>query len=420
MGPITLFDKSFLQSLSLDESVWFGHFYKPVVCPVFFVETLANLEKAVGEGRTPEQVVGMIADKFPEMSSEPCIYHQSLVLGELHGYPVPMDGRIPVPGGRPVKRDGKIGMLFDQSPEAEAFSRWQNGRFMDIERGMAKQWRAELGTLDIAPITENLRKLGIDQKLCKSLEDCKKLAEVIVNDNSKPFVCMALAIAFFRIPHQYHRDILERWSLFGYKRLGGYAPYTSYAMTVELFYFFAVAAHLISDQRASNRVDISYLHYLPFSHMFVSTDKLHRKCASLFLRDDQRFVWGQDLKIDLAEINGHFAGLPEVELERGITAFAKAPPETTSSLTRELRQVFLRPGVDDEKQGADPTSRDSEAEKKLVENLKQWEKAPSVDFSELPADDEDLQLMSFKRMVPKKKGSWWVLPKDLKADDKDD
>ena len=36
MGPITLFDKSFLQAISLDEAVWFDRF----VCPVFYVETL--------------------------------------------------------------------------------------------------------------------------------------------------------------------------------------------------------------------------------------------------------------------------------------------------------------------------------------------------------------------------------------------
>jgi hypothetical protein len=291
---------------------------------------------------------------------------------------------------------------------------------MDIERGMARQWRAELSALDVAPITENLRKLGIDQKLCKSLEDCKTLAETIVRDNSKPFERMALAIAFFRIPHQYHQDILRRWSLPGYPRIDSYAPYTAYTMTVELFYFFAVAAHLISDQRASNRVDISYLHYLPFGHMFVSTDKLHRKCAPLFLRDDQRFVWGLDLKKDLVEINGHFKDLSESELERGIMAFAKAPPETTSSLTRELRRVFLSPGTDYEKPDPDPPPRDSEATKKLIEDMKRWEKAPTVDFSALPADDQGLQIMSFKRMVSKKKGSWWVLPKDLEADDKDD
>jgi hypothetical protein len=30
MGPITLFDKSFIQSLSLDEAVWFDKFFMPV------------------------------------------------------------------------------------------------------------------------------------------------------------------------------------------------------------------------------------------------------------------------------------------------------------------------------------------------------------------------------------------------------
>lgn len=418
MGPITLFDKSFLQSLSLDESVWFGHFYKPVVCPIFFVETLADLEKAVDEGRTPEQVVGVIAGKFPEMSADPCTYHQSLAIGELHGHAVPMDGRIPISGGRVVKRDGKVGMVFDQSPEAEAFSRWQEGRFLDVERGMARQWRAELGALDFKPITENLRKIGIDQSLCKTLEECKSLGETIVRDGSKPFERMGLAIAFLRIPRQYHHDILRRWSLSGYQRIDQFAPYTAYVMTVELFFFFAVAAHLISDQRASNRVDISYLHYLPFGHMFVSSDRLHRRCAPLFLRDDQQFVWGQDLKKDLVEIDEHFKGLSESELERGIMAFAKAPPETSTSLTRGLRRDFLRPGIDDET--PDPPPRDTEATRKLIEDVKKWEKAPGADFSELPDDNEDLQAMTFQRMVPKKKGSWWVLPKDLEYRDDDD
>lgn len=35
MGPITLFDKSFLQSLSTDESVWFDNFFYPVIAPLF-------------------------------------------------------------------------------------------------------------------------------------------------------------------------------------------------------------------------------------------------------------------------------------------------------------------------------------------------------------------------------------------------
>ena len=64
MGPITLFDKSFLQSLSTDESVWFDHFFITNICPMFYVETLADLDKSVREGRTPEREVEIIASKF--------------------------------------------------------------------------------------------------------------------------------------------------------------------------------------------------------------------------------------------------------------------------------------------------------------------------------------------------------------------
>jgi hypothetical protein len=67
MGPIALFDKSFLQSLSADEAVWFDHFSLPVVCPIFYVETLADLAKEPGK-RFAEEIVADISRKFPEWS----------------------------------------------------------------------------------------------------------------------------------------------------------------------------------------------------------------------------------------------------------------------------------------------------------------------------------------------------------------
>jgi len=50
LGPIVLFDKSILQTLTTDESVWFDAFYLPSMTPLFFVETLAALEKAMKGG----------------------------------------------------------------------------------------------------------------------------------------------------------------------------------------------------------------------------------------------------------------------------------------------------------------------------------------------------------------------------------
>jgi hypothetical protein len=136
MGPIILFDKSILQALSVDESVLFDNFFMSNICPIFYVETLADLEKAVRLGRTPEQEVGLLAAKTPQMHSYPNMFHHQLCISNLLGYPVAMDGRPLLSGGKPVKTKDQSGIVFDEAPEALAFSRWQAGKFLEVEREM--------------------------------------------------------------------------------------------------------------------------------------------------------------------------------------------------------------------------------------------------------------------------------------------
>jgi hypothetical protein len=109
LGPILIFDKSFLQSLSVDEAVWLDNFFLTVITPLFFVETLADFMKEVHRGRTPEQVVGSLANKTPDLKSYMATHHGTLLWADLHGEKVPMDGRIPRAGGRYVTLDGKQG-----------------------------------------------------------------------------------------------------------------------------------------------------------------------------------------------------------------------------------------------------------------------------------------------------------------------
>lgn len=82
-----------------------------VICPLFFIETLADLEKAVRQGRIPEQEVGIIADKTPEMDGLPNLHHSGLTIHSLLGREVNMDGRVLVAGGKRVGVDGKRGLM---------------------------------------------------------------------------------------------------------------------------------------------------------------------------------------------------------------------------------------------------------------------------------------------------------------------
>lgn len=72
-------------SRHLDDSLWLDHFPCTIITPLFFIETLADLEKEVHNGRTAEQLVGHLARGTPDMNSYPAIRHRKLLDEELSG-----------------------------------------------------------------------------------------------------------------------------------------------------------------------------------------------------------------------------------------------------------------------------------------------------------------------------------------------
>jgi len=376
VGPVVLFDKSFLQSLSVDESVWFDHFFLPVVSPLFFVETLADLTKQQRPGslRTPEDEVRVIADKTPVLSGAPCVHHSQLCIANLLGHHAPHVGQIPVAGGRPVRgAEGKPGVVFENSPEAEAFARWQRGRFHEVERDLASNWRAMLSELNLPEIAQRIRALGITPQTCKSVEEAYGIAAALVHSRYEPQQQLGLLFAFVQMPAYLRASIVHRWSEAGFPPLAHYASYAAHVLQVELFFQIALAANLISADRPSNRVDIAYLFYLPFCHIFVSGDKLHRRCAPVFLTKQQDFVWAAELKDDLARINRELMATSEVERQQGLHTLAPRPPGDSSTLLVSLweKHAFGSPSED----GAEPPFS-HEAQRKLVEHVNSFAKAP--------------------------------------------
>lgn len=412
MGPIALFDKSFLQSLSVDESVWFDHFFLTNVCPLFYIETLADLEKPAREGRTPEQEVALIADKFPDMHGSPAVHHSTACIANLLGNDVPMTGQILLAGGQPVKTHAKSGIVFHLSPEAQAFCRWQRREFQEVERLYARGWRSALKALDSAEIRHTVRALGVDLNACTTLENARKVAENVVRDRERAPRVLDLAFQFFGVPATTHWDILHRWRQQGRPLLVDFAPYADFILTVELFFRVAVAAGLIGGERASNRIDIAYLHYLPFCMLFVSTDRLHARCASLFLRDDQCFVWGEELKQGLSELNRHYAQLPDSEKEKGVMSFAGSPPQEGEFYVARLWDRFF-PTWRERKNGS--RAKDIAADTQLLQEMKALTEAPPLPPEQVDFDTGEPDMLSVERRVRKRKGSWWQVPKSLKG-----
>lgn len=196
-GPILIFDKSTLQSLSLDEAVWLDNSYLCNITPLFFIETLADLEKEVREGRTPEQVVGSLAEKTPDLSSAPNVHHSSLLIGELVlGGKIDMElGRPHLGGGRAMELGGETGVIFDPSPETQAFHRWQDGNFLEVERTAAKVWRQALAEVNLENIYMVFKERLPQWSKPKMLAEVKKEVDRLIDHPDQENIFrMALAV----------------------------------------------------------------------------------------------------------------------------------------------------------------------------------------------------------------------------------
>ena len=323
-----------------------------------------------------------------------------------------MDGRIPRPGGRRVEVDGKKGIVYELSPEEEAFDRWQKGEFLEVERKFAKVWRSALYSLDLMTVAAAIKALGLGAEACKSLDIAKELAVSFTRLTDFGADRIKLAVMVIGGPGELETRILQGFAQAGWPALAEAAPYAAHVVAVEIFFQIAVAANLISPERVSNRTDIAYLYYLPFCHAFISSDHLHRRCVPLFLRQDQSFVWGLDLKADLRALNQHYSALPEAERQCGIMRFAQRP--ATQGVTAQLWDRHLTPEF--RRGSSDHAQRDKDAEKDLVAHINRFAGAPGVPATDVGLDLEHMDAMCIQRRVHKKKGSWWQLPHDLKED----
>jgi hypothetical protein len=308
----------------------------------------------------------------------------------------------------------KSGTIYDQSHEEIAFQRWQSGQFQEVERLAAADWRADLAALDLGKLAKELRGLGMDGKTCKSLEHARDFARALVTAKDKLHSRLALAVHLFQVPQHLHPRIIAAWADAGQPTLDKFAPYAAHVLTIEVFFQFALAAGLIAPERASNRTDIAYLFYLPFCTLFVSSDNLHRRCAPLFMRTNQEFVWGVDLKVGLKQTNTHFLTLPEEERDKGIMKFGGRPP--TGNSVSEVWDRHMRSKKRSDKDDRPP---DPERDAELVKRLKEFRKQATLDPHD-PTIDQNDDMLSIERKISRKRGSWWQVPKDLPADADED
>jgi len=404
MGPTALFDKSFLHGISIDESVWFDHFFSVNVCPIFYAETQADLAKDCGD-RTPEEYVQIIASKFPD-SGAPNSHHVRICAANLMGESVPFTSQIILPaGGEGLISARRVGVL-PESPESKAFLRWSTEEFQDEERAYAKQWR-EMASTNISPqLIDRLTSEGAfqDRKM-SSLEDVRAAADEVM-DRLSPPEQLVYAMSLLQTHETLHDRIIERFDNAGRPDIRSFAPYAAFCLRIELFFHIAVHKSRIGP---SSKLDITYLFYLPFCDFFVSKDWVHRECSPLFVRPEQEFVYGPDLKASLAALDARYSAMPDAD-KKSIYEIATQPPKDDDGLVTQLwdrhwpKWRELREEKPNNPKSYDWLMNQGDALNRI---LKTGTKTP-MDPTGMP------DAICRPYTVRVKKGKWWQVPESLR------
>jgi hypothetical protein len=402
-GPFLIFDKSSLESLNLDEAVMLDNFYMSNITPLFFVECLADLEKAIRSSSTPEQLVGSLATRTPESQSYPNVHHATVLRAEVAGKfdLKTAHGRVMLAGGRHVQLGDKKGVVFEHSPEAEAISRWGKREFLELERNIARQWRRALTSIDLKAMMESVTSALGPWRKPKSLQDARKMADIII-DNMDPEWLIRFGLNLLGAPETVEY-VVNEWVQKRRPPLRDHLPYFVFMLVINIFFCLVLPTQLLRNVKTSHKVDLAYLYYLPFCSVFTSKDNFHADIVPLFLSPGQTFVNGTELKEDLKRLVAHYEVLPEDVLKTGLIHFAAYPPDDTGFLITRLWDKYL-PGWRAARDTPKPV-RDPEEEKRMVEEINR-----RTNSAELrPSDEHDIDKMDYatiRRMVHPQKGRW--------------
>jgi hypothetical protein len=310
VGPRVITDKSFIQSLSgplIDELTLY---FTPTSLPTLISEIIADLKLPPRkDGRIGEDIVKMLATKMTGAHGVEPPPLRSLVVGNLHGQPLPMHGQtLPVMKGAPGVKTNANGsqLMVSQLPQQAMWARFAVRDFSTEDDEAATAWRTAIEATDLTAERERWKPFAAQLGSPKSLEEVVQAVDRVMDDRNpktqRDLINVALTTVRGSMAEKtsavnFFLDLPERILL------KEYAPYA--ASVARLYLSFAVGLALgFVSTRASNTIDLQYLLYAPFCRTFVSNDRLHQKLwAARAVTSEGDFVWGEDFKLDLKQRN---------------------------------------------------------------------------------------------------------------------
>lgn len=377
MGPTILLDKSALQSLSRRELIALSRLFTVNIAPVLGMEILADLKKGSDPESARAETV-MLANKLLQIDSAVNIQHGDLLLDDLLGNPVPMEYKPVVLQGEPTQHeDGRVGLFCEETDFDRAILRWQTGDFDAADRILASKWRQIPEGIDL----EAFRTRNVGSRLPDpgpgSIEELATMLQAYVDHARARTDALTHLIQEFKFSQEFAQRICYRAECLQLGSLSEMSPYGAHCAKTSLLFYYGLV-HGFIGTRATNRIDLEYLYYLPFTHAFVSGDRFHVTMAPYLMAGPQMFVDAPSLKAELKAISDVW-GLPQLNSDIGAAPYVPEPLNDPDSLLFKIwKRAFpdWRPG----RRNTAPSLSEDE-ERRIVEQVNKMAKAERGDGS---------------------------------------
>ena len=368
MGPFLLVDKSFIQSLSPEEINILNKHYTVIITPILVKEICANLLKYPEDENLSKQKVSLIAKKAKHFGAKTVCFFGNIFIADLLGARVSLTPMIPRIGGREVvAQDGSKGIVFEESYEDKILRRWARGQFSNEDFEAAKA-HYELRGYDLASSGRVMANDYPRNASFKSFSDLASQIDYILSVSPDQWQIIESFISFTNMEPLEKRDVRLRWEACNRPSFNDFSNYAFYCYRLGAIFWVGVTSALIpTSKRDKAIIDYEYIYYLPFVHAFCSSDNFHRDFSLFFLRSNQDFIWGKDLKEDLKEISSFNKNMTKDEQRYYAVNFGHYPPPIPNSITNILWQKHMRPRTP--KSGNLSIEMSENKKKKLVDKI---------------------------------------------------
>lgn len=253
-----------------------------------------------------------------------------------------MDGRVipdnmtvvDVPGSGP-------GAIVDVSPVNEIIMRLADRRAREADQAFARHWRTITRSLNLRGLQDFLNQRHIVIPRVNSQPEAARVAAELLATPALGGVWLEWMLADLAGIPGLRTEISRRWSSIG-GSLQSYAPYAHHCLLALMSLFVAWKHHQIS-WGPTHMLDLQYMYYLPFCHVFVSEDRVHRFLAPVLIRPNQSFVTMTDFKAGLREVTDRWQSFSEHEQHLLRWALGSYPPPIKDNVVSRLYRRHIHP-----------------------------------------------------------------------------